>query len=65
MAPALNYLTAALERFIVKRQSVDQPVRWVPLSTPSISDINPSGVDLLKALALNLRSQNIALNPAA
>jgi len=66
MDSALNFLTAAaLERFIVERQSADPGVRRVLLSASGINDIDASGVDLLEALALNLQAQNVELNLAA
>lgn len=66
MDSALNFLTAAaLERFIVERQSADPRVRRVLLSASGINDIDASGVDLLEALAVNLQAQNVELNLAA
>jgi SulP family sulfate permease len=66
MDSALNFLTAAaLERLIVERQGADPRVRRVLLSASGINDIDASGVDLLEALTLNLRAQNVELYLAA
>ncbi len=66
MDSALNFLTAAaLERFIIDRQSADPSIRRVLLSASGINDIDASGVDILESLAQSLYAQGIELSVAA
>ena len=66
MDSALNFLTAAaLERFIIDRQSADPSIRRVLLSASGINDIDASGVDILESLAQSLYAQGIELSLAA
>lgn len=55
---ALNFLTAAaLERFIVDKQTEGPTVRRVLLSASGINDIDASGVDVLESLVQTLHAQ--------
>jgi SulP family sulfate permease len=62
MDSALNFLTAAaLERFIVEKQSADPALRRVLLSASGINDIDASGIDVLESLVSTLQSQGVEI----
>ncbi len=62
MDSALNFLTAAaLERFIVEKQSNNLELRRVLLSASGINDIDASGIDVLESLMSTLQSQGVEI----